>query len=79
MRTIRYDIETNLPGCIISAPGIVGVCATRGRTMRSIVIVYVDPKFKKDFEKAVESNEHVIAYHADSDGTGKKETAYERV
>ncbi len=73
---IRYEIESDLPGLIIDAPGIIGVCATRGRTEKALIIVYVEAKSKKDFEKAVEGNAHVLSYRADPDSG--KEAKYAR-
>lgn len=75
---IRYEIETDLSGAVISAPGITGVCATRGRTDKAIVVVYVDDTHQEDFEKEVEGNRHVLGYSADPDGTGKNEAKYAR-
>ena len=73
---IRYEIESDLPGLIINAPGIIGVCASRGRSTKSSVVVFVDASQQKDFEKEVEGNAHVIGYRADPDGTANEENAH---
>lgn len=75
---IRYEIETSLPGVMLTAPGIAAVTATRGRTAKSLVIVHVNARDKAAFEKAVEGDPHVLGYRADPDGTAKKETTYVR-
>jgi hypothetical protein len=65
---IRYEIETSLPGVMLTAPGIAGVTVTRGRAARALVIVHVNTKDKTAFEKAVEGDLHVLGYSADPDG-----------
>ena len=75
---IRYEIETSLPGVMLTAPGIAAVTATRGRTAKSLVIVHVNEASKKDFEKAIEGDPHVLGYRADPDGTARRETNYVR-
>jgi hypothetical protein len=75
---IRYEIECR-PAHVLDAPGIRKITATRGRTAKAIVIVHVEEKDSKNFEKAVEGDANVLGYHADRDGTGKEERKYARV
>ncbi len=77
MKQIRYEIEC-APGTIIRAPGIAAFVAHRGRANKAIAVVLVDEANKKDFEKAVEGDKHVLGYKADPGGTGREETKYER-
>ncbi len=74
---IRYEIECR-PGAVVEAPGIRRITATRGRAAKAIVIVHVDMKDRRDFEKAVEGDANVIGYRADRDGTAKEEKVYAR-
>ena len=67
---IRYEIRTRTSGVILDAALVTRIISTKGMKY-PVVIVHVEKKSQKAFEKYIEGEKSVVAYSADPREAGK--------
>lgn len=67
---IRYEIQTQKSGVILDATLVTRMISTKGMK-HPVVIVHIEKKNQKAFEKYIEGEKDVVAYSADPREAGK--------
>lgn len=67
---IRYEIQTSKSGVVLDATFVTRMISTKGMK-HPVVIVLIEKKNQKSFEKYIEGESAVVAYNADPREAGK--------